>query len=65
VGKQTKVPGLSGHEYRELATRIGEVVRNTRLSVARGELIRLAANYHGPNTWITARCTGDMPSQFG
>jgi len=40
------IPSLpTGDDYRDLAAKIREVARQTRLLVARRELIRLAASY--------------------
>jgi hypothetical protein len=36
---------VSGDDYRELAFKIREIARQSRLPVARRELLRLAANY--------------------
>jgi hypothetical protein len=35
----------TGDDYRELAQRTGHVAAQTRLPLARGELVRLAASY--------------------
>ena len=34
-----------GHDYRRLARQIRDLARQTRLTVARNELLRLAKNY--------------------
>ena len=34
-----------GHEYRRLARQIRDIARQTRLPIARNELLRLATNY--------------------
>ena len=34
-----------GHDYRRLARQIRDLARQTRLTVARNELLRLATNY--------------------
>ena len=42
------IPGpRDGHDYRRLARQIRDLARQTRLPIARNELIRLATNYDG------------------